>query len=371
MFRLKPVFLPGAASVRATPKRMWPTPLARPTPGRWSVYDDHHRGIAEVQHGDLSEEHVARIWDAEICKRWQNKGRCRKGRKCKFLHAYGRDAKTGNLGRLYPTQVTEGRERSSWGHTGHVIPQMVDLQRLRGQNLLPWLKRFIDAHKPEVPHILGDIQHLGERTEVYLNAPLHARDILSCEFIDDFVTKTNMLHCTNIPCALSALVTGHLVARKPVGCDYAPVGCYFAPTEQHNANYNLGATFKASLFGCVKNWKNTNIQKNENVAPTGWICTLSHRAAHDHVTDSWSHQLTSVTFKTRLLEAFLQMWCDDGCRTMPLPLRLFERCERPKSHRLTSFSGSEQDPALVERTLRALDERHESLRTRIGISQRH
>ena len=255
MFRLKPVFLPGAASVRATPKRMWPTPEARPTPGRWSVYDDHHRGIAEVQHGDLSEEHVARIWHAEICKRWQNKGRCRKGRKCKFLHAYGRDAKTGNLGRLYPTQVTEGRERSSWGHTGHVIPQMVDLQRLRGQNLLPWLKRFIDAHKPEVPHILGDIQHLGERTEVYLNAPLHARDILSCEFIYGFVTKTDMLHCTNIPCALSALVTGHLVARKPVGCDYAPVGCYFAPTEQHNANYNLGATFKASLFGCVKNWK--------------------------------------------------------------------------------------------------------------------
>ena len=371
MFRLKPVWLHGAASFRATPKRMWPTPEARPTPGRWPVDDDHHPGIAEVQHGDLSEADVARIWRAEICKRWQNKGSCRNGRKCKYLHACGRDAKTGNLGRLYPTQVTEGRGRSSWGHTGHVIPQMVDLQRLRGQNLLPWLKRFIDAHKPEVPHILGDIQHLGERTEIYLNAPLHARDILSCEFIEELVTKTNMLHCTDIPCALSALVTGHLVARKPVGCDYAPVGCYFAPTEHHNAGYNLGATFKASLFGCIRNWKNSGFQAKENVAPTGWICTLPHRAASDHVTDSWSHQLTSVTFKTRLLEAFLQMWCDDGCRTMHLPLRLFERCERPKSHRLTSFSGSEQDPALVERTLRALDERHESLRTRIGISQRH
>ena len=171
---------------------------------------------------------------------------------------------------------------------------------------------------------------------------------------------------------------------RSVRLGYGPFGCKEASRLRLCTSRLLFCTYRTTQrelqFGSHvqgfslrlrQKLENTNIQKNENVAPTGWICTLSHRAAHDHVTDSWSHQLTSVTFKTRLLEAFLQMWCDDGCRTMPLPLRLFERCERPKSHRLTSFSGSEQDPALVERTLRALDERHESLRTRIGISQRH
>ena len=48
---------------------------------------------------------------------------------------------------------------------------MVDQPRLRGINLLPWPKQFIRAHEPDVPRMLGDVEHLGERAKIYLNAP--------------------------------------------------------------------------------------------------------------------------------------------------------------------------------------------------------
>ena len=320
----------------------------------------------EIDFRELSDDQQARVWAAQLCVRFKQR-KCNKGAKCKFLHATERDLPSGRIGHVYTTEVLKEGEN-------HEI-----VLRARGSNLWTVMQNYIAAHDPDVPGILSHFEHQGARIRFDLNAPLHAQEmIMSCEWDYKlgqgdkkngkkwFKIMHGMLHCTSVHAAMSALLTGHLLARKPEGTegDETPVGSYFAPEEQYNCGYNLGAMFRASLFGIFDSHKS---HKFGRVVPTGFISTLP-RAAKDHITDAWSHQLSSVTFDTVLLEGFLQRWMDDGHPTVK-KRSLGERRENEEemSHRqLTYFGKTHQDAEKLERTLTRLDERHKLLSSRFS-----
>ena len=212
---------------------------------------------------------------------------------------------------------------------------------MRGANLLPWVKRFLDAHDPVVPDILGDIVQLGDHTKIKLNAPLFAKDILSTSVIDEFEREDDMLHCTSTPCAMSILRTGHLMAREQ------PPHAGDAPT-----------------FGCRKRYGR---ETDSVVCPTGMICTLLWRNAKDRVTDFFSHKLTHVTFNTALLEAYLQKWLEEGERQMHVQVKAFSDSES-KPHQFCQPDSPRKND--IESTLRTLAERHRELRQRLQGIQR-
>ena len=310
----------------------------------------------------VCEEDVPLIFIVPLCPRWKSK-KCRKGRKCKFLHADYRDNEKGELRGFVPTRVLDstkekGGERG-WIHTGDVL-YSCPLPRLRGANLLPWVKKFLGAHDPVVPDILGDIVQFGDYTKIKLNAPLLAKDILKKEFIDYFEREHDVFHCTSIPCAMSILRTGHLMAREqPPGAGDAPTGCYFA-REGKNDSYNVGASFKAILFGCKKVYRKAT---DSEVCPTGMIYTLPGRSARDRVTDSFSHKLENVTFHTALLEAYLQKWVEEGERQMHVKVGAFSDMEK-KPHQFCQPDSARKND-IIETTLRTLDDRHRDLRQRL------
>ena len=323
--------------------------------------------VKELDYRALSDGQRARVWGATLCFKFA-RGKCRKGAKCIYLHAVGRDPTNGSLGRVYTTEVMEEGEN-------HEIST-----RVRASNLMPLMRRFIADHRGDVRDILAGQEHQGESIKFYLDAPLHAGEmILSCNWechlgqdthrggTDYIDIMHGMLHGTSVHAAMSILLIGHLLARKPRGTesDTTPVGCYFAPAEEWNKGYNLGAMFEASLFGIKRRDKKGLFGQ---VVPTGIIALLTHRAAKDHATDQWSHQLSSVTFDRKLLEAFLQRWVDDGYPTNRQWDATYQReNERGMSHRrLTYACTNNQDVEKRDATLVRLDERQQLLSSRVS-----
>ena len=123
-----------------------------------------------------------------------------------------------------------------------------------------------------------------------------------------------LYHATDLPGALGAIVTGHLVASN----DSRPRAVYFSARLDKITSYDKGAIFTAKIYGLYPGKKQAD-SFYDSVVPMG-IVLHNNRSAGDWMCDAFSHTLESVTINTELLKSFLGEWVAAGSHVLPLPV---------------------------------------------------